>query len=174
MRLSGHPALRSREAESSPCRPDVGKSLQQALAIPYRLLWVTRAAFHCEARAAHTRQWGFFMNIRSMLLTGLTACGIFSSLPAFAGGLVSGNIVNVYVRQNDGLVFFALDGAISGRAACAVSNNLWVLPMENSETSRRQYAALLAARASNLPVAVQGSGTCTRWVNSEDVDTLIF
>ena len=114
------------------------------------------------------------MTPRSLLTAGVISCGLLAPLPGIAGGIVPGNIIHVYVRQNDGLVFFELDGTISGRASCATSNNLWILPMENSDTSKRQYAALLAARASGIPVGVQGAGTCTRWVNSEDVDTLIF
>ncbi|HVI55616.1 MAG TPA: hypothetical protein VM621_11295 [Luteibacter sp.] len=114
------------------------------------------------------------MKLRSFLAAGVVACGMFTTSPSYAGGVVTGNIIHVYVRQNDGLVFFELDGAISGRAACATSNNLWILPLENSDTSKRQYAALLSARAAGIPVGVQGSGQCTRWPNSEDVDTLIF
>lgn len=114
------------------------------------------------------------MKLRSLLAAGVFACGMFITAPSFAGGIVTGNIIHVYVRQNDGLVFFELDGAITGRAACAASNNLWILPMEDSDTSKRQYAALLAARAAGIPIGVQGAGQCTRWPNSEDVDTIIF
>lgn len=132
----------------------------------------------CNIAPHSIRLWlaikGKFVNLRSLMCAGLVACGMLSAGQALAGGVVTGNIIQIYVRQNDGLVFFALDGVISGRASCAVSNNLWILPMENSDTSKRQYAALLAARAANMPVGVQGSGSCTRWSNSEDVDTLIF
>jgi len=104
---------------------------------------------------------------------GIAALVAFTSMPA-AAGFVTGNIIHVYARQHDGLVFFELDTPITNRAACASTNNLWVIADENSETGKRQYAALLAAKASNQQVGVQGSGACTRWINSEDVDTLIF
>ncbi|TCV94564.1 hypothetical protein EC912_10347 [Luteibacter rhizovicinus] len=106
-------------------------------------------------------------------MVGLIAISLISPGSVMAG-TQTGTVVIVYVRQNDGLVFFALDGSIANRAACAVSNNLWVVPNENTDTAKKQYAALLAAHASNLPVSVQGSGTCTRWVNSEDADTIAF
>jgi hypothetical protein len=104
---------------------------------------------------------------------GLLALAGLVALPAQAG-VVNGHILAIYVRQNDGLVYFETDGAISNRAACGASNNLWILPNENSDTSKRQYAALLAAKASNASIDVYGSGTCTRWFNSEDVDTIVI
>lgn len=103
---------------------------------------------------------------------GLAALTALVALPSHAG-VVNGHILAIYVRQSDGLVYFETDGTISGRAACAVSNNLWILPDENSATSKRQYAALLAAKASNLSVDVYGTGACTRWVNSEDVNIIV-
>jgi hypothetical protein len=104
---------------------------------------------------------------------GLLALTSLAALPSYAG-VVNGHIVAIYVRQSDGLVYFETDGAISERAPCAVSNNLWVLPNENSDTSKRQYAALLTAKASNVSIDVFGTGTCTRWVNSEDVNTIVI
>jgi hypothetical protein len=102
---------------------------------------------------------------------GLAALSALIALPLQAGA-VNGHIVGIYVRQSDGLVYFETDGTISGRAACGASNNLWVLPNENSETSKRQYAALLSAKASNLSIDVYGTGACTRWGDSEDVNII--
>jgi hypothetical protein len=103
---------------------------------------------------------------------GLLALMSLAALPSYAG-VVTGHILALYVRQSDGLVYFETDGVISDRAPCAASNNLWILPNENSDTSKRQYAALLMAKASNLPIEVYGYGTCTRWFNSEDVNIVI-
>lgn len=104
---------------------------------------------------------------------GLLALTCLAALPSHAG-VVNGHIVAIYVRQNDGLVYFETDGTISNRAGCAASNNLWIVPNENSETSKRQYAALLSAKATNSSIDVYGTGTCTRWPNSEDVDTIVI
>ncbi|MDF4003052.1 hypothetical protein P3W33_06490 [Luteibacter sp. PPL552] len=101
----------------------------------------------------------------AVLASALTA-------PAFAGS-VSSYISRIYVRQHDGLVYFDTTGPITNRASCGLSNNTWVIPNENTETSKKQYAALLAAKAANLPVDVFGAGTCTRWADSEDVDTIV-
>lgn len=109
------------------------------------------------------------MNLAAL---GLAALTVAVSIPAQAGS-VNGHVLAIYVRQSDGLVYFETDGTISNRAACAASNNLWVLPNENSETSKRQYAALLAAKASNVSIDVFGSGLCGRWGDSEDVDTIV-
>lgn len=104
---------------------------------------------------------------------GLLVLSSFAVAPSYAG-VVNGHVLAIYVRQSDGLVYFETDGAISGRASCAASNNLWVLPNENSDTSKRQYAALLTAKASNVSIDVYGTGTCTRWVNSEDVNIIVI
>lgn len=88
-------------------------------------------------------------------------------------GTQTGRITSVHVRHNDGLIYFTLEGTISNRAACA-ANDLWIIQAENSDNANKQLAALLTARAADLPVTISGSGQCTRWVNSEDADEIIF
>ena len=104
---------------------------------------------------------------------GLVALASIVAAPSHAGSVTS-FVTRVYVRQHDGLVYFDTTGPINNRAACGLSNNTWIIPNENTETSKRQYAALLAAKAANLQVDVYGSGACTRWADSEDVDTIVI
>ncbi|SEO74305.1 hypothetical protein SAMN02800692_1848 [Luteibacter sp. UNC138MFCol5.1] len=104
---------------------------------------------------------------------GLAALFMLASIPASAGTVTAGYVTRLYVRQSDGLVYFETSGTINNRAGCGISNTTWVLPGENTETSKRQYAALLVAKASHLSIDVHGSGTCTRWGDSEDVNIIV-
>jgi len=45
---------------------------------------------------------------------------------------------------------------------------------ENSNTGKQQLAILLAARASGETITVDGSNTCTRWGDGEDVDLVSY
>jgi len=112
------------------------------------------------------------MKIRSIIAVGMTACGMIAAAPSFAGNVTS-TIVAVYARQNDGLVYFDTKGPITNRAACAQSNNTWALPNENTEIAKKQYAAILMAKASNLPVDVWGTGACTRFNGVEDLNVIV-
>ncbi|QWT22388.1 hypothetical protein KPL74_10400 [Bacillus sp. NP157] len=102
-----------------------------------------------------------------------TAVAAVTMAGAAIAGTQSGRVTSIHVRHNDGLIYFTLEGTISNRAACA-ANDLWIVQAENSDNANKQLAALLAARASDLPVTVSGNGQCTRWVNSEDADEIIF
>lgn len=109
------------------------------------------------------------MKKRLACTLGLAAALLMTG--AAQAGSQTGKIVTIYARQNDGLLFFLLDTSIDNRAPCA-ANNLWIIKEENSELAKKQMALLIAARTNDMPITVQGSGACTRWVNSEDVDTI--
>lgn len=106
--------------------------------------------------------WGMAMAMATVATAGTAVAGT-----------QTGRVTSVHVRHNDGLIYFTLEGAISNRAGCA-ANDLWIVQAETSDNANKQLATLLAARASDLPVTVSGSGQCTRWVNSEDADEIIF
>jgi hypothetical protein len=85
-----------------------------------------------------------------------------------------GRVIKIQVRASDGLILFYLDGTPSTKPACAGTNTYWMIKDEKSETGKRQLAMLMAARAAGLPVAVAGTGTCTRWPDGEDVDVVEY
>jgi hypothetical protein len=87
-------------------------------------------------------------------------------------GSQTGTIAALYVRAEDGLVYFVLNGpAIASGPACA-SHGYWILKDENSISGKRQYALLLAAQLSAKAITVNGFNTCTRWVDGEDVNQI--
>lgn len=89
-------------------------------------------------------------------------------------GTQTGLVTEIAVRAADGLVTFKLSNSAGyTRPACASLTSYWIIRDENSEAGKRQLALLMMARAEKLPVTVVGSGTCMRWPDGEDVNTLI-
>ena len=100
----------------------------------------------------------------------------FTSVLGATTGLASeqtGRVTQLIVRASDGLVYFYLDGARTARPACAPTNTYWMIKAEASETGKKQLAMLMVARETGKPLRVVGSNTCTRWVDGEDVDSIM-
>lgn len=89
---------------------------------------------------------------------------------AQAGGQVNGVVSSVQVRDSDGLIVVFVNGTNTGRPACAASTTYWIIPNENSESGKKLYALLLAAKVSGISVQINGNGTCNRWVDGEDIN----
>lgn len=104
--------------------------------------------------------------------SGLAACVLFllGSVPAQAEQI--GRVTMLSVRSSDGLIHFELDGARGPRPACAEQHGYWVIRNENSDTGKRQYAMLLAARATGQVLTVTGAGVCDRWADGESVNSI--
>jgi len=79
--------------------------------------------------------------------------------------------ISYVIARSDGLTYFILSGTHNSRPACASSTD-WVIVNENSDFGKRQFAMLMAAKAQGINIYVQGKNSCTRWPDSEDVDTV--
>lgn len=90
-----------------------------------------------------------------------------------AAGQITGTITELLQRNSDGIIYLALTGTPTGRPACATSG-YWMIANETSDTGKRLFATLLAAKLSNSVIQVIGTGTCTRWVDGEDINYVIF
>lgn len=102
------------------------------------------------------------------------ACFLFIALLlasnlAWAGSQ-SGLVSYLYVRDSDGLIYVYLTGTPSGRPACAASTAYWMVPNENSETGKKLFALLLAAKLAGQQVQIVGKNSCARWGDGEDID----
>lgn len=84
----------------------------------------------------------------------------------------TGKPTAIIVRASDGLIHFYMDGARTAKPACA--NAYWMIKAENSETGKRQFSMLMQAREAGRTIKVTGTGTCTRWVDGEDVDQILY
>lgn len=96
----------------------------------------------------------------------------FCTSVAFAG-FGQGRVTQIIVRASDGLVYFFLNAPPTDRPSCA-TQPYWMIKDENSEVGKRQLALLMEAQATGREVQVQGFGTCTRWVDGEDVNVVIL
>ena len=106
-------------------------------------------------------------------ITLVCATAIILLSPVSFAGEVTGTVSTLMVRQSDGLTYFYMSGAPTGKPACA-SNSYWMIKDENSEAGKKIYSLLLAAKISQTPIKVVGANTCTRWVDGEDVETVFL
>ena len=91
---------------------------------------------------------------------------------AYAGGVVTGTVQQVLVRASDGLVYTVINGTASGQPSCA-THTYWMIMNETSDVGHKQYALLLQDQATNAQVTIYGNGTCTRWADGEDIDSIV-
>src|SRR5689334_1514031 len=101
-----------------------------------------------------------------MVLKTWAALVAVSASTAFAGGVVTGKVLQIVVRASDGLTYAIISGTPTGKPACA-TGNYWMVMSETSDVGHRQYALLLAAQATGAQITIWGSGTCTRWGDGE-------
>ena len=91
-----------------------------------------------------------------------------------ANGIQTGTVHDITVRASDGLIVFNINGAAkSGGPACAALA-YWMIRDENSNVGKQQYAVLLAALSSGKTVTITGLGTCLRWPDGEDVNSVLI
>ena len=87
---------------------------------------------------------------------------------AWAFGSAQGTVYRLHVRASDGLVYVYLNGNRINRPPCAVQP-YWIIRDETSAVGKQQLALLMLAQATGRSVIIQGSGTCTRHVDGEDI-----
>jgi hypothetical protein len=106
-----------------------------------------------------------------LMITGVAALALAS--PAWAG-TATGKIKKLYARSSDGLHYVELEVPVTGSPACSAGKAYFMIRNEGSDVGRSQFAMLLSAAASGHPVTIGGTGSCTRWVDGEDIDTVIW
>lgn len=87
-------------------------------------------------------------------------------------GEQTGKVTSLLTRDSDGLVYVTLDGAATGKPACA-RNGYWMVKNEISESGKRQYSLLMAAMIAGKTVLISGSNACTRWSDGEDINYIL-
>ena len=88
--------------------------------------------------------------------------------PAHANS-IEGKVKSLIVRASDGLHYVVIEGAAAGRAPCAINTSYYMIVDEHSDAGKSQMAILLSAYMSGKSVLIEGSGTCTRWSDGEDI-----
>ena len=84
----------------------------------------------------------------------------------------NGKVNALEIRASDGLIFFVLDGNRSAKPSCA-TRDYWMIRDEKSNAGKQQFAALLSAKISGRAILIRGSGTCARWGDGEDIESVV-
>ncbi|MDO6708528.1 hypothetical protein [Photobacterium sp. 1_MG-2023] len=106
-----------------------------------------------------------------MLKKLFLAIGLLCACTMTYAGSVTGTVSQIIVRD-DGLHYVYINGEATNRAACAQKNDYWMIKDENSTYGKSQYSMLLAANASGKTVSIVGAGTCMRWKDGEDIQSI--
>jgi len=108
------------------------------------------------------------IRIRPIAVAAVFLGALATTPPASAFGSARGTVYRLHVRASDGIVYAYLNGDRIGRPACAV-HPYWIIRDETSAAGKQQLALLMLAQATGRTVIIQGSGTCTRHVDGEDI-----
>ncbi len=92
--------------------------------------------------------------------------------PAVAGS-TTGQVSRLVTRASDGLQLVEIAGTATGQPACA-RYSYFLIRDEKSDTGKTHYAMLMSAFLSATKVTIQGSGTCVRWGDGEDIEAVQF
>lgn len=105
----------------------------------------------------------------------LAAGALATCLPATAhASHVRGKVELLWARATDGLLYVRVTGTPTTRPTCAAATPYYIIQNESSELGRIQYAMLMSAYLAATPVEIIGSGTCTRWSDGEDIESVNY
>lgn len=103
-----------------------------------------------------------YLSLALGLLLGSTSAGASE---------VQGAIIDFQARSSDGLHYLHMNGSRTTKPACA-TQNYFMIKDESSRAGQSQVAQILTAQATGRSILVLGSGTCTRWVDGEDIELI--
>jgi hypothetical protein len=92
--------------------------------------------------------------------------------PAVAGS-ITGQVSKLVARASDGLQLVEIAGTATEKPACA-RYSYFLIRDEKSDTGKTHYAMLMSAFLSGSKVTIQGSGSCIRWGDGEDIEAVQF
>lgn len=101
-------------------------------------------------------------------LSWMVACASVGIGGAAHAGSIQGRVTAIVVRASDGLHYVTIEGVRSSPPACA-THDYFMIADEHSDSGKSQIAILLSAYMSGKSVHIEGTGTCTRWPDGEDI-----
>lgn len=122
---------------------------------------------------ATTRTSKLARRARRVIVAAVSIAVFGHSNGAFAYGTVSGTVASIYVNESLGAVaYIVMNGAKASNPACSTGPYAFVLSLTNGDAPQ-QFAMLLTARTTQMPVTLTGDGACdlvsgaeTLWVVS--------
>lgn len=97
---------------------------------------------------------------------------LMSATPAM-GSSATGKISTLRTRATDGLQIVTIQGTHTGSPACA-TYDYFMIRDEKSDAGKAQFAMLMAAFLSDKAVTIDGSGSCQRWGDGEDIAAVSY
>lgn len=113
------------------------------------------------------------LTFRTSVLVVSFIAPTLGALPASANE-VTGTIRYLAARASDGLHIVELNAVPTARPPCAAVHPYYMIKDETSDVGKSQFAMLMSAYLTNRPVRITGLGTCTRWGDGEDIQTVEF
>ncbi len=83
-----------------------------------------------------------------------------------------GKVDTIQIRDSDGLISVEVIGNKFGTQPDCAKYNYLLIKNENSPTGKRQLALLMLAIATKKIITITGAGTCTRWPDGEDINSI--
>ncbi|MEN8283475.1 hypothetical protein [Acinetobacter gerneri] len=105
-------------------------------------------------------------------ITYLISASLLMHLTSANASTQTGKVSQIYSRDYDGLVWIYIQGERTGEIPACAKGGYMMIKNENSPTGKRQLALLMMAQAANKTVSIEGTNTCTRWVDGEDIGTV--
>ena len=88
------------------------------------------------------------------------------------GSVQDGTVTRVSVRNN-GVHWFYVTGNRTARPDCATFT-YWFIQDENSVSGKSQFSMLLSAYLSGKTVTIEGTGSCSRHHDGEDIKDVVL
>ncbi|HEM8710306.1 hypothetical protein Q5X45_10785 [Acinetobacter baumannii] len=96
---------------------------------------------------------------------------LLSTFTTAQASTYEGVVQLINIREGDGLVWINIDGNRSSNIPeCGKNHGYMVVKNEKGDTGKRQVAALMLAQATGQKVKIDGTNTCTRWPDGEDIE----
>lgn len=96
---------------------------------------------------------------------------LLSTFTTAQASTYEGVVQLINIRETDGLVWVNIDGTRSSDTPdCGKYHGYMVIKNEKGDTGKRQVAALMLAQATGQKVKIDGTNTCTRWPDGEDIE----
>jgi hypothetical protein len=100
-------------------------------------------------------------------------CGYVAICGSAVASQQTAAITQIFKRDSDGLTYVFLNGSRSGKPSCAYYD-YFIIRDENSNNGKQQLSMLMMAKATGQTVTIIGTGTCTRWVDGEDINAVML
>ena len=108
------------------------------------------------------------MNIEKKLIgVVIGLCLGIKSWGTHAAGITTSRIAELGIIPSTNVLWIKVAGPVTTPATCAIGN--YFVTNFTTEAGKATYKLVLAAQVQSLPLTVYGTGACSIWSGSEDI-----